>query len=206
MEFSSKSLDLAVNEISKLPGIGKRSALRLALYLLKQPKDFSFGLSKAINELRENIIYCKKCFNISDSELCQICSNPKRNIEIICVVQDIRDVMAIESTSQFNGLYHVLGGLISPMDGIGPSELNIDPLIEKINSGEIKEVIFALSSTMEADTTNFYIYKKIESLKIKITTISRGISVGDELEYTDEVTLGRSILSRIPFENSISRQ
>ena len=205
MEFSSKSLDVAVNEISKLPGIGKRSALRLALYLLKQPKDFSFGLSKAINELRENIIYCKKCFNISDSELCQICSNPKRNIEIICVVQDIRDVMAIESTSQFNGLYHVLGGLISPMDGIGPSELNIDPLIEKINSGEIKEVIFALSSTMEADTTNFYIYKKIESLKIKITTISRGISVGDELEYTDEVTLGRSILSRIPFENSISR-
>ena len=206
MEFSSKSLDLAVNEISKLPGIGKRSALRLALYLLKQPKDFSFGISKAINELRENIIYCKKCFNISDSDLCQICSNPKRNIEIICVVQDIRDVMAIESTSQFNGLYHVLGGLISPMDGIGPSELNIDPLIEKINSGEIKEVIFALSSTMEADTTNFYIYKKIESLKIKITTISRGISVGDELEYTDEVTLGRSILSRIPFENSISRQ
>ena len=206
MEFSSKSLDVAVNEISKLPGIGKRSALRLALYLLKQPKDFSFGLSKAINELRENIVYCKKCFNISDSDFCQICSNPKRKIEIICVVQDIRDVMAIESTSQFNGLYHVLGGLISPMDGIGPSELNIDPLIEKINSGEIKEVIFALSSTMEADTTNFYIYKKIESLKIKITTISRGISVGDELEYTDEVTLGRSILSRIPFENSISRQ
>ena len=132
MEFSSKSLDVAVNEISKLPGIGKRSALRLALYLLKQPKDFSFGLSKAINELRENIIYCKKCFNISDSDFCQICSNPKRNIGTICVVQDIRDVMAIESTSQFNGLYHVLGGLISPMDGIGPSELNIDPLIEKI--------------------------------------------------------------------------
>ena len=206
MEFSSKSLDLAVNEISKLPGIGKRSALRLALYLLKQPKDFSFGLSKAINELRENIIYCKKCYNISDTDFCQICSNPKRNIEIICVVQDIRDVMAIESTSQFNGLYHVLGGLISPMDGIGPSELNINPLIEKIESGEIKEVIFALSSTMEADTTNFYIYKKIESLKIKITTISRGISVGDELEYTDEVTLGRSILSRIPFEILISRQ
>jgi len=206
MEFSSKSLDLAVNEISKLPGIGKRSALRLALYLLKQPKDFSFGLSKAINELRENIIYCKKCYNISDTDFCQICSNPKRNIEIICVVQDIRDVMAIESTSQFNGLYHVLGGLISPMDGIGPSELNIGPLVEKINSGKIEEVIFALSSTMEADTTNFYIYKKIESLKIKITTISRGISVGDELEYTDEVTLGRSILSRIPFEISISRQ
>ena len=206
MEFSSKSLDLAVNEISKLPGIGKRSALRLVLYLLKQPKDFSFGLSKAINELRENIIYCKKCYNISDTDFCQICSNPKRNIEIICVVQDIRDVMAIESTSQFNGLYHVLGGLISPMDGIGPSELNINPLIEKIKSGEIKEVIFALSSTMEADTTNFYIYKKIEPLKIKITTISRGISVGDELEYTDEVTLGRSILSRIPFEISISRQ
>ena len=206
MEFSSKSLDVAVNEISKLPGIGRRSALRLALYLLKQPKDFSFGLSKAINDLRENIIYCNKCYNISDKDICQICSNPKRNQGVVCVVQDIRDVMAIESTSQYNGLYHVLGGLISPMDGIGPSELNISPLLEKINSGKIEEVIFALSSTMEADTTNFYIYKKIESLKIKITTISRGISVGDELEYTDEVTLGRSILSRIPFENSISRQ
>jgi recombination protein RecR len=206
MEFSSKSLDVAVNEISKLPGIGRRSALRLALYLLKQPKDFSFGLSKAINDLRENIIYCKKCYNISDKDLCQTCSNPKRNQGLVCVVQDIRDVMAIESTSQYNGLYHVLGGLISPMDGIGPSELNINPLVEKINSGKIEEVIFALSSTMEADTTNFYIYKKIESLKIKITTISRGISVGDELEYTDEVTLGRSILSRIPFENSISKQ
>ena len=206
MEFSSKSLDVAVNEISKLPGIGRRSALRLALYLLKQPKDFSFGLSKAINDLRENIIYCNKCYNISDKDFCQICSNPKRNQGFVCVVQDIRDVMAIESTSQYNGLYHVLGGLISPMDGIGPSELNIGPLVEKINSGKIEEVIFALSSTMEADTTNFYIYKKIESLKIKITTISRGISVGDELEYTDEVTLGRSILSRIPFENSISKQ
>jgi len=206
MEFSSKSLDVAVNEISKLPGIGRRSALRLALYLLKQPKDFSFGLAKAINDLRENIIYCNKCYNISDKDLCQICSNPKRNQGLVCVVQDIRDVMAIESTSQYNGLYHVLGGLISPMDGIGPSELNINPLVEKINSGKIEEVIFALSSTMEADTTNFYIYKKIESLKIKITTISRGISVGDELEYTDEVTLGRSILSRIPFENSISKQ
>jgi len=174
--------------------------------LLKQPKDFSFGLSKAINDLRENIIYCKKCYNISDKDLCQTCSNSKRNQGLVCVVQDIRDVMAIESTSQYNGLYHVLGGLISPMDGIGPSELNINPLVEKINSGKIEEVIFALSSTMEADTTNFYIYKKIESLKIKITTISRGISVGDELEYTDEVTLGRSILSRIPFENSISKQ
>jgi len=206
MEFSSKSLDVAVNEISKLPGIGRRSALRLALYLLKQPKDFSFDLAKAINDLRENIIYCNKCYNISDKDLCQICSNPKRNQGLVCVVQDIRDVMAIESTSQYNGLYHVLGGLISPMDGIGPSELNINPLVEKINSGKIEEVIFALSSTMEADTTNFYIYKKIESLKIKITTISRGISVGDELEYTDEVTLGRSILSRIPFENSISKQ
>ena len=206
MEFSSKSLDVAVNEISKLPGIGRRSALRLALYLLKQPKDFSFGLSKAINDLRENINYCNKCYNISDKDFCQICSNPKRNQGVVCVVQDIRDVMAIESTSQYNGLYHVLGGLISPMDGIGPSELNIGPLVEKINSGKIEEVIFALSSTMEADTTNFYIYKKIESLKIKITTISRGISVGDELEYTDEVTLGRSILSRIPFENSISKQ
>jgi len=206
MEFSSKSLDVAVNEISKLPGIGRRSALRLALYLLKQPKDFSFGLSKAINDLRENIIYCNKCHNISDKDFCQICSNPKRNQGVLCVVQDIRDVMAIESTSQYNGLYHVLGGLISPMDGIGPSELNIGPLVEKIISGKIEEVIFALSSTMEADTTNFYIYKKIESLKIKITTISRGISVGDELEYTDEVTLGRSILSRIPFENSISKQ
>jgi len=206
MEFSSKLLDTAVNEISKLPGIGKKSAIRLAIYLLKQPKDFTSDLSKAINDLRQNIIYCKKCHNMSDEDLCQICSSQKRKRNIICVVQDIRDVMAIENTGQFNGLYHVLGGLISPMDGIGPNDLNIYSLIEKISSGIIDEVIFALSSTMEADTTNFYIYKKIESFKIKTTTIARGISVGDELEYADEVTLGRSILARIPFENSISRQ
>ena len=203
MNFSSKLLENAVNEMSRLPGIGKRTALRLVLFLLNQPNSQTVQLSKSLIDLVEGIILCKNCHNISDLELCEICSNIKRNKSIICVVEDIRDVMAIESTGQFNGVYHVLGGKISPIEGIGPNQLNISSLIEKIKSENISELIFALSTTMEGDTTNFYIFKQIQDLDLKITTIARGVSVGNELEYTDEVTLGRSIIKRIPFENSI---
>lgn len=203
MEFSSKLLENAVNEMSQLPGIGKRTALRLVLHLLKQPEQQSQKLSSALLKMRENINFCSNCHNISDTRLCEICANPRRDEQLVCVVEDIRDVMAIENTSQYRGHYHVLGGKISPMDGIGPGDLTIVPLIEKVKRGNISELIFALSSTMEGDTTNFYIYKQIEPYKITTTTIARGISVGDELEYADEVTLGRSILHRIPFESSL---
>ena len=203
MEFSSKLLERAVNEMSQLPGIGKRTALRLVLHMLKQPKEQTLALSQALQSMRNDIKFCKSCNNISDVELCEICSNPNRNGEIVCVVEDIRDVMAIENTSSFKGLYHVLGGKISPMDGIGPNDLNIEPLVKKVKEGNIKELIFALSSTMEGDTTNFYIFKQIQDFDIIITTIARGISVGDELEYADEITLGRSILNRIPFETNL---
>lgn len=203
MDFSSKLLENAVNEVSRLPGIGKRTALRLVLYLLKQPKENTHYLTQALEQLTNNIKTCQKCHNISDTLLCDICSNPNRNPEIVCVVEDIRDVMAIESTAQFRGVYHVLGGKISPIEGIGPQELTIDSLVEKVKNGDVKELIFALSSTMEGDTTNFYIYKQIEEFDIITSTIARGISVGDELEYADEVTLGRSILNRIPFEQSL---
>ena len=203
MDFSSKLLENAVNEVSRLPGIGKRTALRLVLHLLKQPSEHTQYLSQALLHLRNDVKTCEKCHNISDTVLCDICKNPKRKLEVVCVVEDIRDVMAIESTSQFNGLYHVLGGKISPIEGIGPQDLKIEPLIQKVENGEIKELIFALSSTMEGDTTNFYIYKQIEKFRIMTSTIARGISVGDELEYADEVTLGRSIVNRIPFEQSI---
>ncbi|NCT18334.1 MAG: recombination protein RecR [Flavobacteriaceae bacterium CG_4_8_14_3_um_filter_34_10] len=203
MEFSSKLLENVVYEISQLPGIGKRTSLRLALHLLRQPQEQTQKLSEALQKMRNEIKFCKNCHNISDVEVCEICSNPNRNEEIVCVVEDIRDVLAIENTSQFRGLYHVLGGKISPMDGIGPNDLNIPTLIEKVKSGKVKELIFALSSTMEGDTTNFYIFKQIETYKIITTTIARGIAVGDELEFADEVTLGRSILNRIPFENSL---
>ena len=203
MDFSSKLLENAVNEMSQLPGIGKRTALRLLLHLLKQPKEQTLRLSKSLHQMRDEINFCVNCHNISDTERCEICSNPSRNEKIVCVVEDIRDVMAIENTSQYRGHYHVLGGKISPMDGIGPSELNITSLVEKVKAGVIEEIIFALSSTLEGDTTNFYIFKQIEPNSILTTTIARGISVGDELEYADEVTLGRSILNRIPFENSL---
>ena len=203
MNFSSKLLENAVNEMSRLPGIGKRTALRLVLFLLNQPNSQTVQLSKSLIDLVDGIILCKNCHNISDLELCEICSNIKRNKSIICVVEDIRDVMAIESTGQFNGVYHVLGGKISPIEGIGPNQLNISSLIGKIKLGNVSELIFALSATMEGDTTNFYIFKQIQGLDLKITTIARGVSVGNELEYTDEVTLGRSIIKRIPFENSI---
>lgn len=203
MEFSSKLLENAVYEMSQLPGIGKRTALRLVLHLLKQPADQTSSLSKALLHLREDIKFCSNCHNISDVQLCEICANPKRDEGLICVVEDIRDVMAIENTGQYRGMYHVLGGKISPMEGIGPQDLTITSLVNKAKQGKVKELIFALSSTMEGDTTNFYIYKQLEELPLKTSTIARGIAVGDELEYADEVTLGRSILNRIPFVNSI---
>ena len=203
MEFSSKLLENAVNEVSQLPGIGKRTALRLVLHLLKQPTKQTQQLSHSLLQLRETINFCVNCHTISDTEQCEICSNPNRNEKIVCVVEDIRDVIALENTSQFKGHYHVLGGKISPMDGIGPSELTIASLVEKVKEGTIEELIFALSATMEGDTTNFYIFKQIEGANISTTTIARGIPVGDELEYADEVTLGRSIINRIPFEISL---
>jgi recombination protein RecR len=203
MEFSSKLLEKAVNEMAQLPGIGKRTALRLVLHLLKQPIEQTQYLSQALITMREEVRFCKNCHNISDLEVCEICSNSSRNHTIICVVEDIRDVMAIENTNQFKGVYHVLGGKISPIDGVGPSQLNITTLIEKVQIGLVEEIIFALSSTMEGDTTNFYLYKQLKNFEIKTSTIARGIAVGDELEYADEVTLGRSIVQRVPFENSM---
>jgi recombination protein RecR len=205
MEFSSKLLEKAVNEMAQLPGIGKRTALRLVLHLLKQPEEQTQFLSQALLSMREDIKFCEKCHNISDVEVCEICSNPSRNHRIICVVEDVRDVMAIENTSQFKGVYHVLGGKISPIDGVGPSHLNISSLVTKVQSESIEEVIFALSSTMEGDTTNFYIFKQIKEYEVKTSTIARGIAVGDELEFADEVTLGRSIVHRVPFENSFHK-
>lgn len=201
MEFSSKLLEKAVSEMARLPGIGKRTALRLVLYLLKQPENQTEFLSNTLMAMRKDAKFCISCHNISDVDVCEICSNDKRNHRIVCVVEDIRDVMAIENTAQFKGVYHVLGGKISPIDGVGPSQLNINTLVEKIKSGMVSEVIFALSSTMEGDTTNFYIYKQIQDYEVITSTIARGISVGDELEYADEVTLGRSITQRVPFEN-----
>jgi len=203
MEFSSKLLENAVNEMSQLPGIGKRTALRLVLHLLKQPKDQTSYLANALQKFRSDIKLCKNCHNISDVEICEICTNSRRDPEVICVVEDIRDVMAIENTAQFKGLYHVLGGKISPIEGVGPHNLTIDSLVEKVKTGEIKEIIFALSSTMEGDTTNFYIYRRLQDFEVNLTTIARGISVGDEIEYADEITLGRSIINRVPFENSL---
>ncbi len=203
MEFSSKLLEQAVEEMARFPGIGKRTALRLMLHLLNQPEERTSNLTRALQKMREEIKFCKNCHNISDSELCHLCSNPHREKSVICVVEDVRDVMAIENTGQYRGLYHVLGGKISPMDGIGPGQLNIATLVEKTKMGEVEELIFALSSTMEGDTTNFYIFKQLENSGVKVSTIARGISVGDELEYADEITLGRSIVNRIPFEGSL---
>ncbi|OIQ30688.1 MAG: recombination protein RecR [Bacteroidetes bacterium MedPE-SWsnd-G2] len=203
MEFSSKLLERAVNEMSQLPGIGKRTALRLVLHMLRQPEAQTFQLADALKTMRQDIKFCKNCHNISDIDICEICSNPHRDETLICVVEDVRDVMAIENTSSFKGLYHVLGGKISPMDGIGPADLFIESLVLKVKEGGVKELIFALSPTMEGDTTNFYIYKQLQGYQVETSTIARGISVGNELEYTDEITLGRSILNRIPFESSL---
>ncbi len=203
MNFSSKLLENAVNEVSQLPGIGRRTALRLVLHLLKQPTSQTFHLTKSLNSLVEEIKLCKKCHNISDVDICEICASSSRNSEIICVVEDVRDVMAIENTAQFKGLYHVLGGKISPIEGVGHHNLTIDILVNKVKKGHIKEVIFALSSTIEGDTTNFYIFKQLGAYNIKTSAIARGIAVGDELQYADELTLGRSIVNRIPFEESL---
>ena len=203
MEFSSKLLQSAVDEMAQLPGVGKRTALRFVLHLLRQPEMQTQNLTTALNKLRTEIKFCKSCHNISDAEICHICSSSKRDQSVICVVEDIRDVLAIENTSSFNGLYHVLGGKISPMDGIGPNNLQIESLINRVKQGNVEELIFALSATMEGDTTNFYIYKQLGDLPVKTSTIARGIAVGNELEYADEVTLGRSIQNRIPFETSL---
>ncbi|TDR22922.1 recombination mediator RecR [Flavobacterium cheniae] len=203
MELPSKLLENAVNEMSQLPGIGKRTALRLVLHLLKQPAEQTEMLSSALTAMRNDIQYCKECNTISDAEICGICSNASRDKSIICVVEDVRDVMALENTGMFKGVYHVLGGKISPIEGVGPSQLKITSLVEKVKEGNVAEIIFALSSTMEGDTTNFYIYRQIKEYEVKTSTIARGIAVGDELEYADEVTLGRSLLNRIPFETSI---
>lgn len=205
MELPSKLVENAVNEMSQLPGIGKRTALRLVLHLLKQPLEQTEELTTALASMRKDIQFCITCHTISDAEICTICANAARDKSIICVVEDVRDVMAIENTNMFKGVYHVLGGKISPIEGIGPSQLKITSLVEKVKEGTVSEIIFALSSTMEGDTTNFYIYKQIKEYQIKTSTIARGIAVGDELEYADEVTLGRSLLNRIPFETSIKQ-
>jgi len=201
--FSSVLLENAVNEFAKLPGIGRKSALRLVLYLLRQNREDVENFGNAFITLRNEIKYCRMCHNISDADLCRICSDTRRDAASICVVENIREVLSVENTQQFSGLYHVLGGVISPMDGISPSDLNIRSLVERVQAGGIKEVILALSPTMEGDTTNFYIYKKLADSGVAITTIARGIAIGDELEYADEITLGRSILNRTPFQDSL---
>ncbi|MDD3320835.1 MAG: recombination mediator RecR [Paludibacter sp.] len=201
-QFSSALLENAVNEFAKLPGIGRKTALRLVLHLLKQSEKEVDDFGNSMIQLRKEIQYCNVCHNISDTEICNICSNQSRDKETVCVVENIKDVMSIENTQQFRGLYHVLGGIISPMDGIGPSDLEIESLVKRAEKEGVKEVIMALSTTMEGDTTNFYIFRKLAPLNIKITTIARGIAIGDELEYADEVTLGRSILNRVEFTNS----
>ncbi len=203
MNFSSKLIEDAVKQLSSLPGIGKRTALRLVLFMLKQDKSKIELFGQSFINLINNINYCTDCYAISEKDLCEICINTNRNSDVICVVEDIRILMAIENTMQFNGKYHVLGGLISPMDGISPSDLKIDELIEKIKNNNIKEVIFALSTTMEGDTTNYYLYRRIRDMNVKITLIARGIGVGDELEYTDEITLGTAITSRLPYDDGI---
>ncbi len=201
--FPSRLLENAVNEFAKLPGIGRKSALRLVLHMLKQEVHEVEIFANSLIQLRSEVKHCRVCHNISDTDVCNICSNPTRNKSFICVVENIKDVMAIENTHQFNGLYHVLGGIISPMDGIGPSDLEVDSLVGRVNEGGIDEIILALSTTMEGDTTNFFIFKKLKNLNVKISTLARGVSIGDELEYTDEVTLGRSIVNRMNFEDSI---
>ena len=199
MDYPSKVLAKAVEEISGLPGIGKKSALRLALHLLKQPESQSIALGDALKSLVTEIRFCKECHNFSDSEICSICGNEKRNSELLCIVEDVRDVMALESTGKFAGKYLVLGGKISPMEGVGPNQLNISAIEKKVNEGAVKELIFALSATMEGDTTAYYIYKKFKNFPVKFTSIARGIAVGEELEYADEISLGRSIQNRVPY-------
>ena len=204
-KYPSRLLENAVNEFAKLPGIGRKSALRLVLHLLRQETEEVNAFGNSLIQLRNEIKHCKICHNISDTETCNICSTASRNNQVICVVENIRDVMSIENTHQFNGLYHVLGGIISPMDGIGPSDLEIESLIKRVQETSPAEIILALSTTMEGDTTNFYIYRKLKNFDIKISTLARGVSIGDELEYTDEITLGRSLANRVPYETSINK-
>lgn len=201
-KFPSVLLENAVNEFSKLPGIGRKTALRLALHLLRQDKESVENFANAITTLKNEVRYCSCCHNISDTNICPICADTSRDFSTICVVENVKEVMAIENTMQFKGLYHVLGGIISPIDGIGPSDIEIGSLVERVKQGTIKEVILALSATMEGDTTNFYIFRKLQSYDIKVSIIARGVSVGDEIEYADEVTLGRSIINRTPFDES----
>jgi recombination protein RecR len=198
-QYPSLLLEKAVNEFAKLPGVGNKTALRLVLHLLQQDTATVEAFGNAMIDMKHQVKYCRVCHNISDTDVCNICANPKRDASTVCVVESIRDVMAIEATQQYQGLYHVLGGIISPMDGVGPKNLEIDSLIERVAEGEVKEVIFALSTTMEGDTTSFYISRKLKEYPVKLSVLARGVSVGDELEYTDEVTLGRSIINRTPY-------
>ena len=198
--YNSELLDRAVSELSKLPGIGRKTALRLALHLLRQEKEEVEALGNSLIDMRRDITYCRRCHNISESELCEVCSSTRRDQETVCVVENVKDVMAIEATGEYRGLYHVLGGLIAPLDGVGPSDIEIDSLVERVGKERIKEVILALNPTVEGDTTNFYIFRKLSGLDVEVSVLARGISVGSELEYTDELTLGRSLLNRIPFK------
>ncbi len=201
-DFSSKLLESAVSELSRLPGIGKKTALRLALHILKEDESYAENLGTSIISMRNEIKFCTTCNNISDSDTCEICANNKRDENTICVVEDIRDVLAIEKTTQFNGLYHVLGGIINPIEGIGPNDINVAHLVKRINEEDINEIILALPATVEGDTTNYYIYKLVKTFDLNVTSIARGVAIGDELEYTDEITLGRSIINRLPFSES----
>ena len=205
-EFESGLLEAAVNEFAKLPGIGRKTALRLVLYLLRQNEEVATQFGEAIIRLRKEIRYCAECHNISEHEVCPICSNPLRDKSTICVVENVKDVMSIENTHQHSGVYHVLGGLIAPMDGVGPQDIEIDSLVSRVAAGGVKEVILALSATMEGDTTNFYIFRRLADLDVRITMLARGVSVGNEIEYTDELTLGRSIINRTLFSDSFSKQ
>ena len=200
-QYPSQLLERAVEAFSQLPCVGRKTALRLVLHLLRQPLEDVDGFAEAVLRVKHDVKHCKVCHNISDNEVCTICTDPRRDTSLVCVVENVQDVMAIENTQQFHGLYHVLGGIISPMDGVGPNDLEIDSLVERVKEGTVKEIILALASTMEGDTTNFYISRKLKDTDVSLSVIARGISVGDELEYTDEVTLGRSILNRTPFES-----
>lgn len=204
-KYPSVLLENAVNELASLPGVGRKTALRLALYMLRRDQGYVDNFASALVALRRDVKYCKICHNICDDELCSLCANPLRDHETVCVVENIKEVMAIENTGQFRGIYHVLGGIISPMDGIGPGDLQIDSLVERVATGEVKEVILALSTTMEGDTTNFFIYRKLAGYNVKISVIARGVSIGDEIEYADEITLGRSILNRTDFNDSLKQ-
>lgn len=205
MEFTSKLIEQAVGHFASLPGVGKKSALRYVLHLIKQENQEAVNFAEVLKALKTDLKYCKNCHTISDNDICEVCSNPLRNQQLVCVVQDYRDVMAIENTGLYKGVYHVLGGLISPMEGIGPSNLTIDSLISKVSSQQITEIILALNATMEGETTSFFIFRKLATFNVTLSAIARGIAVGDELEYTDEVTLGRSIVNRIPYNNSLAR-